>query len=99
MLSAVGTVTVEPTARLVPLSVQLQAIVALLLASIVMLDTVTLRLLEAYGAITAADALSEWDTSDVLVLDTRDTRSATVRAVIVTLRSAAIPWESSTVPR
>jgi len=43
-LSAAGSVTVEPLDRAVPLSVSLQSMVALPVASILTLDTVTLRM-------------------------------------------------------
>ena len=49
MLSAAGSVTVEPTARAVPLSVSLQATLATPLASIVDRDTVTLSLRRRIG--------------------------------------------------
>ena len=97
--SAAGSVTVEPLARAVPLSVSLHSMVALPVASILTLDTVTLRLPIGNGAITADAALSELVMSALLMLDTCDTRSQMVRAVSVTLRSAPMPCESSTAPR
>ena len=99
MFSAAGNVTVEPLDRAVPFLVSLQATVALPFASMSTLVTVTLRLESGNGAITAVAALSELVMSLLLTLDVCATRSAMVRAVIVTLRSAPMPCEISTTPR
>jgi hypothetical protein len=98
-LSAVGSVTDDPFARVVPPSVALQSIVALLLASIFTCDTVTFSLLASNGEITEADALRRLVMSLLLALDTCEARSATVREVSVTLRLIATPCEISTAPR
>src|SRR5688500_13046702 len=92
ILSAGGSVTDEPLDRALPLSASLQATVALPSLSTVTLLTVSVSGLDGYGAMTAVAALSELVMSALLMLVTCDTKSATVRAVSVTLRSTAIPW-------
>ena len=88
----------SPTARAVPLSVSLQATVALPLASISMLDTVILSLASntAPSPPRRVERIGHVGVGDVRHLRTR---SATVRAVSVTLRSAPMPCEISTPPR
>src|SRR5262249_29977208 len=99
ILSAGGSDTVLPTLRAVPLNESLQVIVALLLASMFTLDTVTTSPFVVYGVITCDDALRMSVIPELLTLVVCETRSATVRAVSVTLRSALMACDISTVPR
>ena len=99
VLSAAGSVTVEPTARAVPFLVSLQAILATFWASIFTLDTVIFSLLSWYGTTTAA--LAPEDIGHLRIGDVRRLRDEVAEraATSVTLRSIATACDTSTPPR
>ena len=96
---AAGIALVTVPERWVPLSVALQSTVALPLASIMTLDSVTFALESGNGDSTADAAAMMFDTSVLVTDEYCDAMSATVLATSVTWRSALIASVTSRLPK